>query len=190
MKSVDQGSNRQTQNTRGRNRYGEIEFGPLCEEINDFFKKFFPEGTLKFFFLAPPVINAMTIALAWVAEARIDDARPDNGIDFEHWCSRKIEEQGWVVVVTKASGDQGVDVVASRDSITVAVQCKRYSTPIGNKAVQEAFSGAKHYNADLAVVIGTGGFTVSAQELARATNVILLDAEMIGDFSTQVLSKL
>jgi hypothetical protein len=175
---------------RGRNKYGEIECGPLNKEINDFFERFFPKGTLKFFFLAPPVVNAMAIALAWVEEAQVDDILPNDGHDYEHWCSRKIEEQGWSVVVTKASGDQGVDVIASRDSITVAVQCKRYTTPIGNKAVQEAFSGAKHYNADVAAVIGTGGFTASAQDLARATNVILLDAEMIGDFTTQVLNKL
>lgn len=175
--------------SRGRNKYGETEFGPLVAEINDFFKNFFPEGRLKFFCLAPPVINVMSIALSWVEEARSKEAQPEDGIDFEHWCARKLEQQGWAVVVSNASSDQGVDVIASRDSISVAVQCKRYSTPIGNKAVQEAFAGAKYYNADLAVVIGTGGFTNSAQELAASTSVILLDAEMIGDFSKQVLNR-
>ena len=125
--------------SKGRNKYGETEFGPLYGEINDFFKVFFPQDTLKFFFLAPPVINVMNIALAWVAEARSDDVQPDDGIDFEHWCSRKIEEQGWAVVVTKSFGDQGVDVVASRDSVTVVVQCKRYSTLSVTKQFRRLF---------------------------------------------------
>lgn len=174
----------------GRNKYGEMEYGPLFKEINDFYNHFFPEGTLKFFFFSPPLLHVAKIAIEWAHEARVDDEQPSDGIDFEHWCAEKIEGQGWSVVVSKASGDQGVDIIASTESITVAVQCKRYTSPVGNKAVQEAFSGAKHFNADLAVVIGTGGFTSSAKSLASTTNVILLDSEMIGDFTEQVINKI
>jgi len=175
--------------SRGRNKYGEIEYGPIFDEIHDFFNAFFPENSLKFFYLAPPTLLVFPVALQWVQEAQNDDAKPAHGIDFEHWCAHKIEEQGWKVTVSKQSGDQGADIVASRDSISVAIQCKRYSTPVGNKAVQEVFASAKHYGADLAVVIGTGGFTKSALELANSTSVILLDADMIGDFSRQVLDR-
>lgn len=174
---------------KGRNKYGEVEYDDIYEEAADFFKEFFPEDSLKFFVLMPPLSHVVRIALTWVDEAKGSEDQPINGIDFEHWCARKIEDQGWSVVVSKASGDQGVDIIASCESITVAVQCKRYNSPIGNKAVQEAFTGARHYNADLSVVIGTGGFTRAAQEIANTTNVILLDAEMIGDFTNQVMSK-
>lgn len=175
---------------RGRNKYGEIELDSLYEEVGDFLNQFFPYGSLKFFFLAPPLFVVTDLALTWVAESHSDEAQPEDGIDFEHWCAQKIEDQGWTVVVSKASGDQGVDAIASRDSVSVVIQCKRYSTPIGNKAVQEAYTGARHYSADSAVVIGTGGFTKAAQELARSTDVILLDAEMIADFTTQVFDRL
>lgn len=175
---------------RGRNKYGEIEIDELIDEILDFLKKFFPEGSLNFFTLSAPILWVLPIAKEWIAESQNDDSLPKDGIDFEHWCAGKLEGQGWSVTVSKASGDQGVDVVASKQSICVAVQCKRYNTPIGNKAVQEAFSGAKHYGADLAVVVGTGGFTKSAHDLAASTNVLLLDAEMIDDFSRQVMSRI
>jgi len=176
--------------SQGRNKYGEIELDRLVQEADEFIEKFFPEGSLPFFFFIRPVGVLMPIALKWVEEAEGDASYPDEGIDFEHWCATEIEKQGWTATVSRASGDQGVDIVASRESVTIAVQCKRYNNPIGNKAVQEAFSGLRHYNADKAVVIGTGGFTRSAVELSQTTDVILLDADMIANFTEQVFDRL
>lgn len=119
----------------------------------------------------------------WLDGFGIDEPMPDEGIDFEYWCARQLEKQGWRANVSKASGDQGVDIEAWRGEFCVAVQCKRYNQPIGNKAVQEVFAGKQHRNANAAAIIGTGGFTKSAIELATATNVKLFDAEEIGFFS-------
>ena len=110
---------------------------------------------------------------------------PLDGIDFEHWCADALRKFGWQATVSKASGDQGVDILARREGISVAVQCKRYTKPVGNKAVQEAFSGKQHVQASHACVIATGGFTKSAKELASSTGVFLLDAELISDFSKE-----
>jgi hypothetical protein len=119
--------------SKGRNKYGEVELDLLFQEAADFLEKFFPEGSLKFFFLAPPLNVVVELALGWVEEAQSNDAQPHDGIDFEHWCAKKIEQQGWSVVVSNASGDQGVDIIASRETVTVVVQCKRYSTKEGPK---------------------------------------------------------
>jgi restriction system protein len=73
-----------------------------------------------------------------------------------------------------------------KDGILVAIQCKRYAQPIGNKSVQEAYTGATHYRADRAVVIGTGGYTRAAIELADNTGVVLIDAENIAAFTALV----
>jgi hypothetical protein len=67
--------------------------------------------------------------------------------------------------------------MARREGLSVAIQCKRYSKPVGNKAVQEVFAAKQFASADHACVIGTGGFTRSARELAGATGVVLLEAE-------------
>ena len=56
---------------------------------------------------------------------------------------------------------------------SVAVQCKRYSGSVGNKAVQEAIAGAQYYGADIPIVISTGSYTKSAKELAKVSNVFL-----------------
>lgn len=99
---------------------------------------------------------------------------PENGQDFEHWVAAQLNNAGWTATVTQASGDDGVDVIAERDGVSVAVQCKRYAGSVGNKAVQEVYSGMKHLQLDRAVVISTGQYTKAAQNLASTTGVLLL----------------
>lgn len=98
---------------------------------------------------------------------------PLNGFEFERWVSNSLNKFGWDVRTTKETGDQGVDVIASKNAYSVAIQCKRFSKPVGNKAVQEILAGQKHYSLTHAVVIASSSFTKSASELARSTGVIL-----------------
>ena len=131
--------------------------------------------------------EAVEIILNTVAEIKSSQSKggqdlseyPQDGIDFEHWCADVLISSGWEATVSKASGDQGVDILATRGSIILAVQCKRYGSPVGNKAVQEAFAGKQHVNATHACVIATSGFTKSAKELAISTGVLLVAPEDI-----------
>lgn len=131
--------------------------------------------------------EAVEIILNTVAEIKISQSKdghdlseyPQDGIDFEHWCADVLISCGWEANVSQASGDQGVDILATRESTILAVQCKRYSSPVGNKAVQEAFAGKQHVNATHACVIATSGFTKSAKELAISTGVLLVAPEDI-----------
>jgi len=111
------------------------------------------------------------------------DNLPSDGLEFEHWVAENLNSFGWSARVTQGSGDQGVDVLASKEGKTVAIQCKLYSSPVGNKAVQEAFSGAKFYDAQYAAVLTNAGFTSSAKDLAASTGVMLLSPEDIPTFS-------
>ena len=53
-------------------------------------------------------------------------------------------------------------------------QFKRYSNPLGNKAVQEIYAGKAFYNGTHAIVVSNAGFTKSAETLAKKTGVILI----------------
>lgn len=90
-------------------------------------------------------------------------------------------DYGWRARVTQASGDDGVDVIAERDDVSIAVQCKRYNGSVGNRAVQEVYSGMKHFGLSHAVVISTGTYTKSAKRLAGTTGVLLLTEHDISD---------
>ncbi|RZL82716.1 MAG: restriction endonuclease [Sphingomonas sp.] len=171
---------------KGRNKYGDLDYTEFFSELTDFLKTYFNETNLPFFYTYLPLMLCLEHIEPWMVKTEDGLSMPVDGIDFEHWCAARIEEQGWVVRVSKASGDQGIDIEAMRGGKLVAIQCKRYTQPIGNKSVQEAYTGATHYRADRAVVIGTGGYTRAAIELAENTGVILIDAENIAAFTELV----
>lgn len=101
----------------------------------------------------------------------------ENPYDFEKKCAEILNNNGWQAQTTPKSADQGIDVIAIKDGITVALQCKYYSKPVGNKAVQEAYSGKKFYNADYAGVVSNNTFTVSARQLAKNCHIFLLSPD-------------
>ncbi len=100
-----------------------------------------------------------------------DDMDP---IEFERHCAEAMRLAGWSAETTKGSGDQGVDVVAERAGIRVVLQCKRYNTSVGNKAVQEAFAAKTFARAQHAAVVTNSQFTPAARALAASTGVLLL----------------
>lgn len=96
------------------------------------------------------------------------------GRDYEFLCAEYIKQIGFYdIEVTKGSGDQGVDIIAYKDGLKYAFQCKYYNNPIGNKAVQEIYTGSRYYFCDKKVVISNNEFTKSAKELANRTDVEL-----------------
>ena len=99
---------------------------------------------------------------------------PVDGVAFEHWVADALGRFGWVASVTKGSGDQGVDVIASKNGISVGIQCKLYSQSVGNKAVQEAISGKVYHGLTKAAVLSNAKFTQSAQDLAASADIILM----------------
>ena len=98
------------------------------------------------------------------------------GGEFEAYVADVLRDNGFRrVQVTKGSGDQGADVLAERNGVSYAIQCKNYEGSVGNYAVQEAYAAAQFYRCDRAAVICPGEFTRGAKELAEATGVTLWD---------------
>ena len=74
------------------------------------------------------------------------------GHEFEYYCAQLLQRKGFVdVEVTKGSGDYGADILAEKDGVTYAIQCKCYTAPVGVKAVQEAHAGRDYYDTNPAV---------------------------------------
>jgi restriction system protein len=66
------------------------------------------------------------------------------------------------------------------------VHCKKYSSPVGNKAVQEIAAGKLHQQADHAAVVTNNTYTPSARELAGTNNVKLLHVSELETFAKEV----
>lgn len=98
------------------------------------------------------------------------------GHDFEYFCADLLRRNGFSdVSVTKGSGDQGVDVLATKGGIKYAIQCKNYASALGNTPVQEVNAGKIFYNCHVGVVMTNSTFTPGAKTLAQATGVLLWD---------------
>ena len=97
-----------------------------------------------------------------------------DGYNFEKVCAHILCCNGYInICVTSGSKDRGIDIIAEKDGMKYAVQCKHYSSNVGNHAVQEAFSGKSIYNADVAVVLTNSYFTQQAEQDARTLCVEL-----------------
>lgn len=105
-----------------------------------------------------------------------------DGFEFEKVCARLLEIDGYEKVqTTQEIGDYGIDVIAEKDNIKYAIQCKRYEGNVGNEAIQEAMTGKKYYQCNVAIVLTNSRFTNSAKKLAESTNVILWDRERLNE---------
>ena len=78
---------------------------------------------------------------------------------------------------TKYTGDYGVDIIAYKNGIKCAIQCKRFKEKVSNKAIQEVAAGRKHYRCDKAIVITNNYYTKNAQILADDNNVELMNRD-------------
>ncbi len=109
-----------------------------------------------------------------------------NGHDFETFCAELLKNNGFTeIVLTKGSGDRGVDLIASKNGYKYVVQCKRYSGNVGNKAIQEIYSGKDIYHADKALVITNSDYTAQAMSDAISLNVELWNRNTLQLFITR-----
>lgn len=126
---------------------------------------------------AADTAKRMVDKAAALQAATLDDVRFSENMqpsEFERWCAQELERVGWRVTLTKATGDQGADVIAEKGLTRIVIQCKLYSSPVGNGAVQETFSAQRHYRADASAVVTNAGYTRAAEALAATTKVYLL----------------
>lgn len=141
-------------------------------------------GQVRWSWLYLAIDDVADDAIALLPKHRFD---PDmDPFDYEHLCAELLVDAGWSAHATKASGDQGADVLAERDGERAVLQCKLYSSPVGNKAVQEVHAARGHYQAKWAVVVSNQTYTPSARELAQSLNVLLVHHDELARLSDLV----
>lgn len=161
----------------GENQYGDFDDKPYYDEIDKFLNYIFDDLDTKFFpnevSLQPP---AYDLVGQWMEEGGVTgvEASHEDGYQFEVYVAELLIRHGWTASVTQAGGDNGVDIVAEKDGLSMAIQCKRYKGSVGNQAVQEVYAGMKHMALSRAAVISTGRYTKGAKGLAATTGVLLL----------------
>lgn len=122
------------------------------------------------------IICVFVLTRGYRRKCEINELDEIEGHDFEYYCAELLKKRGFIdVTVTKGSGDYGVDVLAEKDGVTYAIQCKAYTTPVGVKAVQEAFAGKEYYDRMVGAVLTNQYFTKPAVDAAKKLKILLWD---------------
>ncbi len=110
-----------------------------------------------------------------------------SGLDFEEFTVNLLKNNGFTnIIKTKASGDYGIDVIASKDEIKYAIQCKNFSSHLGPKSIQEAYSGKNFYNCHIGVVLTNNYFSENAKKLAKNNNILLWDRDKLKEMVSNI----
>lgn len=91
---------------------------------------------------------------------------------FEHFVAGVLSAVGYRATATVASGDGGVDVIASRDALgieppIIKVQCKRTLNTIGGPDVQKLAGALAHGGNELGLFVTLGTYSNDASHLER-----------------------
>lgn len=150
------------------------------------------------YFIAAGAILLLLIitigVIALIREIRRRRAAGDmdhmEGHDFEFFCAELLEKHGFLEVeVTRGSGDFGVDVLAQKDGITYAIQCKRYQSPVGVEAVLRTYGGRDYYDCMVGAVMTNQYFTAPAVKAAEKLHILLWDRGYLDSMIEESSSK-
>ena len=127
------------------------------------------------------------------AIAQLDDVGETasaTGQEYERQCASILFRRGWTVHPTPATGDNGADVIAEKGDARLIVQCKLYSQPVGNKAVQEAYSARHLFHGTHACVVAPNGFTAQAERAAHGLSVRLIHHSQLEAYADELSAEL
>ena len=113
------------------------------------------------------------------AEIRIDIDHMSEE-EFTPFCASLLKHNGYDQVVNIAgSFRHGIDMIAVRDGIRHAIQCRCDSALIGKDAVQEALSGKLCHASHVAIVMTNSRFSPAAKDMAKKTGVVLWNRDIL-----------
>ncbi len=104
-----------------------------------------------------------------------------NPYDFEILVSDLFNRDGYNCKNLKKSGDQGADILASKNGETYVIQVKRYSVnnKISSGIIRDVYGAMGMYNAGKGIIVTTSYFTNPARKTARKLGIELVDREKL-----------
>jgi restriction system protein len=100
-----------------------------------------------------------------------------NPIQFELETASLFRKLGYEAQVTKASGDGGVDVMATYLHRRYVIQCKRYRHPITPNLIREFATVIRNFDADHGIFVATSTFSEGCRQEAQLHGIRLIDLE-------------
>jgi len=119
-----------------------------------------------------------------------DDYTPQ---EFENATAEIFRRTGFRSDVTSYSGDQGIDIVLSKNDTTIGVQCKRYrpDKKIGPAFIREFAGSLDGSNLQEGIFVTTSNFTPAARQAAKDSQyrIRLMNGNQLADLKNKVEGK-
>lgn len=104
------------------------------------------------------------------------------GVEFEKYLKKLLITLNFdSVILTKASGDFGVDLIAKKGNLKIAIQAKRQLNKVSRHAISDAVAGMQHYNCNKSMVITNNYFTRDAIKFSSTTNCQLINRDNLAN---------
>lgn len=107
---------------------------------------------------------------------------------FEAFVAALYKKMGYKTILTSASGDKGIDVLAMNGDVSYAIQVKHSHSnkSMGVDGAYEASSGCKYYSTKLGmnfvpVLLSNSSFTKSTMDFADNVNMMLINRNVLLD---------
>ena len=110
-------------------------------------------------------------------------------VAFEEFSVSLFREMGYAVEITSGTSDSGIDMLLRKNNQLIAVQCKRWSGPVGEPVVRDFYSALMSSGAQSGYVVTTSTFTSHAYSFAQGKPIQLVDLEALIDLATRRGSK-
>ena len=109
-------------------------------------------------------------------------------IEFEHVTAEVFRQLGYEARVTPASGDEGIDIILTKNGAKLGVQCKQYKKAVGPGAIREFAGSLASAGLPQGYFVTTSYFTEAAKRAAEKSKVKiqLVSGEKIGELRNRV----
>ena len=112
-----------------------------------------------------------------------------SGVEFERVCQLLVENMGFSVETTKASGDGGIDLIAYNSQPLLSgkyiIQCKRYTGSVGEPIIRDLYGVVMSERANKGILMTTGHCTKSAENFAKGKPIELIDGIAMQELFSQ-----
>jgi HJR/Mrr/RecB family endonuclease len=98
-----------------------------------------------------------------------------DGYAFERATAEVLNKHQFNPRLTPGSGDGGIDIEVTRNSLKGVVQCKAHAACVGPHVVRDLYGVIHHCGASFGIIVSRGGFTRGAVDFARDKPILFLD---------------
>lgn len=110
-----------------------------------------------------------------------------DGISFENELAKLFNNIGYNSEITKASGDEGIDIKLRDDhNRYLIVQCKAHKNPVGPATARELYGALIHSGADEAILASLSGFTMGTFNFIKNKPIRLISLDEIIDLQRKI----